>query len=296
MSEPPQSPSGSAWHRRDVLLGGLAAACVLARPARAAQDAVAEPACTLTPELTEGPFYLDRQKLRRDISEGKPGLPLVLRIRLLDANTCRPLPAAAVDLWHCDAAGVYSGFSGLAGFGSQVAGRGPGPGPGFAPGPGGPPPPGDPGMPPGPDRFAGHPPPRPRPSDHQTFLRGLQFTGADGVAEFRSIVPGWYAGRAVHVHLKAHVGGKRQGGHYAGGHVCHTGQFGFAEDFYNTISPLQPYAQHHVPRTPLQQDGILGRGAGPALLTLTPLGAAPQQGYLGTIAFAVDPAAVPSAR
>lgn len=284
MFEPPQSSPGTGWLRRELLLGGLAAACALARPVRAADGPGALPACTLSPELTEGPFYLDRQKLRRDISEGKPGLPLVLRIALFDANTCRPLPAATVDLWHCDAAGVYSGFGGQ----------------GAGPGPGGPPPAGDPGMhaamPPGPDRFTGRPPPRPRPSNHLTFLRGVQFTGADGIAEFRTIVPGWYAGRAVHVHLKAHVGAKRQGGRYTGGHVCHTGQFGFAEDFYNTISPLQPYAQHHVPRTPLQQDGILGRGAASALLTLTRLGAGPQQGYLGTIACAVDPAAMPRAR
>jgi len=111
------------------------------------------------------------------------------------------------------------------------------------------------------------------------------------VAEFRTIVPGWYAGRAVHIHLKAHVGGKPHGDRYAGGHICHTGQFGFAEDFYGGISPLQPYAQHRVPRTPLQQDGILG-AAGP-VLTPAPLGSEPAQGYLGTMICAVDPQAAP---
>ncbi len=140
---------------------------------------------------------------------------------------------------------------------------------------------------------AGHPPPRPEATDHRRFLRGIQLTGADGVAEFRTIVPGWYAGRAVHIHLKAHVGGKPHINRYTGGHICHTGQFGFAEDFYDSISPLQAYAQHRVPRTPLQQDGILA-AAGP-ILTLASLGAEPGQGYLGTMICAVDPQAVPKA-
>ena len=238
-------------------------------------------ACTLTPELTEGPYYLERPQLRRDITESKPGVPLILRITLLDAADCRPLRGAAVDIWHCDAGGVYSGYG--------KHGATPFPGP--APGPGMPPPGGaGPGMPP-PGMGEGHPPPRPGATDHRRFLRGVQLTGADGVAEFRTIVPGWYAGRAVHIHLKAHVGGGACGEHYAGGHVCHTGQFGFAEDFYDSISRLQAYAQHRVPRTPLRQDGILG-GAGP-VLSLVPLGPEPWRGYLGSMICAVDPRAEP---
>jgi hypothetical protein len=281
-----RSGNNGGWRRRDILLGGLAAAFALARPARAGEGAAPVPACTLTPELTEGPYYLDRPKLRRDITEGKPGVPLLLRIALLDAGTCQPLSGAAIDIWHCDAGGVYSGY------GKQGALPFPSPPPGQAM-----PPPGGAGaglpfgMGPGhPD----HPPPKPKATNHLSFLRGVQLTGADGVAEFRTIVPGWYVGRAVHIHLKAHVGGKPRGGRYAGGHVCHTGQFGFAEDFYDTIGSRQPYSGHQVPRTPLAQDGILGTG-GP-VLQLSPLGTGPEQGYLGTIAFAVDPQGVPRVR
>jgi len=274
--------SAGAWRRRDILLGGLAAAFALARPARAGEGAAPVPACTLTPELTEGPYYLDRPKLRRDIAEGKPGVPLLLRITLLDAGTCRPLGGAAIDVWHCDAGGVYSGY------GKQGALPFPGSPPGQAP------PPGSVGAGPSFGLRPGHPdhpPPKPRATDHLSFLRGVQLTGADGVAEFRTIVPGWYAGRAVHIHLKAHVGGKPRGDRYAGGHVCHTGQFGFADDFCDTIGARQPYSRHQVPRTPLTQDGILGAG-GP-VLQLSPLGTGPEQGYLGTIAFAVDPQGAP---
>ncbi len=66
--------------------------------------------CTLYPEQTAGPFYLDLDLLRRDITEGKPGEPLRVEL-LVQGKNCAPLKDVAVDLWHCDAAGVYSGFA-----------------------------------------------------------------------------------------------------------------------------------------------------------------------------------------
>src|SRR5438093_198644 len=76
-------------------------------PAAVASGAVS---CVLTPEQTEGPYYIAGEKYRRDITEGRPGLPLLLRLRVVDASTCRPIKGAAVDIWHADALGVYSGF------------------------------------------------------------------------------------------------------------------------------------------------------------------------------------------
>src|SRR5437868_1608471 len=66
--------------------------------------------CVLTPELTEGPYYIAGEKLRRDIREGHPGTLLALRLTVLNASTCKPIKGAAVDIWHADAAGNYSGF------------------------------------------------------------------------------------------------------------------------------------------------------------------------------------------
>jgi protocatechuate 3,4-dioxygenase beta subunit len=66
--------------------------------------------CVLTPELTEGPYYIAGEKFRRDIRESHPGTLLALRLRVLDASTCKPIKGAAVDIWHADAAGTYSGF------------------------------------------------------------------------------------------------------------------------------------------------------------------------------------------
>ena len=130
--------------------------------------ALAQPVCTLTPEQIEGPFYLDQAHIREDIAEGKPGAPLQLVLRVLEASaSCAPIPQAAVDVWQCDALGVYSGYEGVA----------------IAPG-------------------------HVEPVDDKTFLRGTQLTDAAGAVRFRTIYPGWYSGRTPHVHLKLRVGAK----------------------------------------------------------------------------------------
>jgi protocatechuate 3,4-dioxygenase beta subunit len=113
--------------RRDSLLGlgGLAAAALGAGGALAGLDggdahaAGTGPAavasglvtCVLTPELTAGPFVLDGDKVRRDIREGRPGTRLELATTVVDVSTCKPIRGAAVDVWHCDAGGAYSGFA-----------------------------------------------------------------------------------------------------------------------------------------------------------------------------------------
>ena len=100
-------------HRRTVVgvLGGLAFGTVAAAWGR---RAFAQPVCTLTPEQIEGPFYLDQAPMREAISKGKPGVPLRLIFRVLDSASCAPIPKAAVDVWQCDALGIYSGYEGAA--------------------------------------------------------------------------------------------------------------------------------------------------------------------------------------
>jgi protocatechuate 3,4-dioxygenase beta subunit len=67
-------------------------------------------ACTRTAELTEGPFYFDVDRIRSDIREDRDGAKLRLGVRVRDAAECEPIQNAVVDIWHCDAAGSYSGF------------------------------------------------------------------------------------------------------------------------------------------------------------------------------------------
>jgi protocatechuate 3,4-dioxygenase beta subunit len=122
----------------------------------------------LAPEMTEGPYYLDLNLVRSDVTEDRPGAPLALNFVVADSSTGAAINGAAIDIWHCDANGLYSGFvsaSASANSGGST-------------------------------------------SDDGTFLRGTQLTDASGKAAFATIYPGWYQGRTVHIHVKVHVSGK----------------------------------------------------------------------------------------
>ena len=84
---------------------------------------VPKPSCDPTPSKTEGPFYFDAGMVRRDITEGKPGTPLLVSFRLVEAGSCAPIPDAFVDIWHTDAAGLYSGYRGQGDDGADTSGQ-----------------------------------------------------------------------------------------------------------------------------------------------------------------------------
>ncbi|GAA4612376.1 hypothetical protein GCM10023195_52980 [Actinoallomurus liliacearum] len=288
-----QSPRAGGVNRRAALtvLGGagLGAAGVVALGRAAAGASTTRtpggpsPACVLAPEMVEGPYYLDYELFRRDITERKEGVPLILRATVVNAATCAAIPRAALDVWHCDALGEYSGYTAMGVGGAN--GGGPG---------GGPPPTGTPTAPP-----PGSPPPgggggHAEPTDKLTFLRGVQLTDRHGVVEFRTLYPGWYIGRAIHIHAKVHLGGRIVGRKYTGGHVAHTGQFFFDENVTERIAGLQPYAVNTTRRTTLEEDGIYQSGGSAGLLTLRPLRKGPiTHGLLATIVVGVNPDATP---
>lgn len=101
------------------LIAVTASGGALISPAAFAQTASASTAllmpeanvCVITPETTEGPFYFDPELDREDITEGRDGLPLIVRLQIVDQQ-CRPIAGARVDLWHADAKGIYSGYPG----------------------------------------------------------------------------------------------------------------------------------------------------------------------------------------
>ena len=121
------------------------------------------PGCVVRPAEIEGPYFVDEKMLRsemradsktRQVKQGVPLAPhfVVSKVAL---GSCEPRQGVLIDLWQCDAAGIYSdsvdtGFS----------------------------------------------------TKGQDFLRGSQLTDAAGKASFTTIYPGWYHGRAVHIHLK----------------------------------------------------------------------------------------------
>jgi hypothetical protein len=115
---------------------GLAAAWEFQRVARALGFTQEASMCnTVVAEQEVGPYYVADELVRRDLREGKPGLPLQLKLAVLDIGTCKPLRNAAIDIWHCDALGLYAGFTKI-----QPMGMGPeGPPPGSGPNHSGPP-------------------------------------------------------------------------------------------------------------------------------------------------------------
>jgi protocatechuate 3,4-dioxygenase beta subunit len=190
--------------------------------------------CTLSPAVTQGPYYFDADKIRSDIREDRPGTPLVVAIKVMDSEACKPLTNAVVEIWHCDAAGLYSG--------AESASQGGGGVPGGAPpsgGPGGTPPSGGPGGPGG-TRPSGGPGGANQaaadlvPTDDKRYLRGAQVTNADGIVQFTTIWPGWYRGRTVHIHAMVHVNNDR----------VLTTQMMFDEKLNDAVFAAAPYNTH----------------------------------------------------
>lgn len=100
-----------AVSRRNWLAAGIAsagAAGLMTTGTRAAGSAATLP---LTAQATEGPYYFDAAKVRADITEGLPGVPLEVHFVVMDSSGA-PLPGLRVDIWHCNAAGLYSGYAG----------------------------------------------------------------------------------------------------------------------------------------------------------------------------------------
>ncbi len=116
--------------------------------------------CILAPELTIGPYFVDEKLNRSDLTTDTTnpnvlnGVPLTLNIYIMEysSSSCSALQGAQVDIWHTDAAGVYSD--------ENVEG-----------------------------------------TEGLTYLRGYQITDANGLATFKTIFPGWYQGRTVHIHV-----------------------------------------------------------------------------------------------
>ena len=263
--------------------------------------AQAENSCITTPEQETGPFYIADEMLRAEIAEGKPGVPLTLRILVLEAGTCKPIPNAAVDIWHCDALGIYSGFTKMS----------------FGPPPGGPrdesrpkgsvmglePPP--PPLPDGVGNSQGGPPPM-QPTDKLTFCRGIQISGADGGVVFHTIFPGFYQGRTNHIHFKVRIGdtfssvqSSQQGiGRLDNptGHVSHTGQIFFDEADAVTLMKRAPYNEHKIHRVTQSEDGVFNQQHGSVSIARMHLGTEDQiRGGLGAaVAAIVDPSATPA--
>ena len=172
--------------------------------------------CIAQPEQTEGPYFVDKQLERSDIrldpATGKmsAGVPLALQFnfsRVTAAGACSVLPGAQVDIWHCDALGLYSDAKDRD---SDTTGR--------------------------------------------QFLRGYQTTDRSGIVRFNTIYPGWYRGRAVHIHFKVRVPGEN------GVTDEFTSQLYFPDDFTDRVHAREPYAAKKGQRLLNSRDMIFREG------------------------------------
>jgi protocatechuate 3,4-dioxygenase beta subunit len=200
----------------------------------AAATSVPLPTCVVRPELTEGPYFVDEKLDRSDIRanstngvtvEGAP-LQLTFRVTQISDTACMPLAGVAVDIWHCDAEGVYSDAV---------------------------------------DRSFD--------TTGQDFLRGYQLTDATGNATFTTIYPGWYDGRAVHIHFKIRSDINNNSGYEF------TSQLFFDDAFTDEVYVAEPYVSKGIRTLLNAQDGIFNDGGSELLLTVT--GDA-QSGYMAT--------------
>ncbi|KAK6197786.1 hypothetical protein LQW54_010558 [Pestalotiopsis sp. IQ-011] len=120
-------------------------------------------ACIMMPQVTQGPYYVGSELIRSNITEDQAGVDLYLDLQVIDANTCEPAAGLWMEIWHCNATGVYSGIIADGnGDTSDTA------------------------------------------NIDKTWLRGITQTSADGIAEFDTIFPGHYTGRATHIHTFVH--------------------------------------------------------------------------------------------
>ena len=166
---------------------------------------------------------------RRDVTEGRSGLPVALTITVVNTKTsCGPLADAAVEIWQCDAAGNYSEYSQ----------------PGFN-------------------------------GTGQTFLRGLQTTDSGGKAMFNTIYPGWYMGRATHIHVEIYVSGR----------TVKTTQIAFPESVSAAVYRTGVYASKGLNTTTNASDNVFSDGVQDEMATLT---GDPTTGYTATITIGVS--------
>jgi protocatechuate 3,4-dioxygenase beta subunit len=109
------------------------------------------------------------------------------------------------------------------------------------------------------------------------FLRGYQITDADGLAQFTTIYPGWYQGRAVHMHFKLRL--------FAGATKTYefTSQFFFDDSLTDTVYALSPYSSRSARDTRNSADGIYNSLSTSAKGALTLQATGDSPGYAGVI-------------
>ncbi|BGP52777.1 hypothetical protein JCM8202_003856 [Rhodotorula sphaerocarpa] len=230
--------------------------------------------CILAPMLTEGPYYhSEGHPIRQNMAEDQLGFPFFMDVGIIDVNTCEPMPNVLVDLWHANTTGHYAGHPDQD---PKLKWEGPateGPRKGLL------------------SKY-------PRTNDHETFLRAAWPTNEHGLAQFSSIFPGYYTGRATHVHLRVHTEWEPiHNGTFRSHRMLHTGQLFVPDSINMQVDKMWPYNLNPIAdkwgRTRNWDDSLgiyqdaHGNGYNPEF-ELVKVGAVLQQGLIGYITVGVD--------
>ncbi|KAF8154565.1 Intradiol ring-cleavage dioxygenase [Crassisporium funariophilum] len=180
--------------------------------------------CVLAPEVTEGPYYhTEDHPIRQNIAGYQNGLLLLLDIGVIDVETCKPLPNVLVDIWQANATGSYAGHPvphpHLVGEKPASEGKRRGLLSSF-----------------------------PRTVHEETWLRGAWPTDKNGVVQFTTIYPGYYTGRATHIHTKVFPEWSviQENNTFKAGRLSHVGQWFFDEDLNTVIDNMYPYVTNPI--------------------------------------------------
>ncbi|WP_445181229.1 intradiol ring-cleavage dioxygenase [Pseudomonas sp. McL0111] len=217
-------------------------------------SASSAPVYQLAPEQIAGPYFRNPKLLRRNISEGAEGLPLLLRLTIVDAMTGEPVNGALVDIWHCNARGAYSGWSRI-----------------------------NPDLEVDAEAIGSIPR-----TDDETYLRGSQICDQKGRVRFTTIYPGFYAGRALHIHVAVRI---VAGGDYLEErNVAWVGQLYFPEVVSRSV--LNARAYRGRASTPLnnEQDSLYTATDGEgSTLAVWPVGRdSHEDGFFGHLTIGID--------
>lgn len=68
----------------------------------------ANTSCILAPEVTDGPYYVLGELVRKNVKEDQAGVDLYLEVQYIDVETCEPVEGLYVDVWNCNSTGTYS--------------------------------------------------------------------------------------------------------------------------------------------------------------------------------------------
>ncbi|MBK6695309.1 MAG: protocatechuate 3,4-dioxygenase [Myxococcales bacterium] len=166
----------------------------------------ASAACVVVATMTEGPCTEAVDQVRKDVSEGAPGIPVRLALKVVDAS-CQAITGAKVKIWHTQITGSYSGDTPNNGMCLKTAQDG-----------------------------------------QQHSFRGVQTSDANGRVDFDTCFPGWYPGRAIHIHFTVSLAGK-----------SHTSQLVFDQALVDEIfSTHEEYKGYGLPDTTNAKDNVVG--------------------------------------